>query len=222
MEEIKACRVCNEEKSLEEYHRRVRKSGVIYYCLNCKKCETARKKTLEYKEKAKRRSKEYYIENREQILEKVKIYTQENRRKVSDYQARYRSERKQTDIEFKLTDLLRKRISSAFEKSKSTRSMDLLGCTIGYFRKWLEWQFDSNMTTNNHGSYWHIDHVVPCASFELEKSEEQFICFNWKNCRPLEKNKNSQKSDKIIPFQIMLQELKVKYYQQHVQIAGNP
>lgn len=45
------------------------------------------------------------------------------------------------------------------------------------------------MSWDNRGKYWHIDHIKPCSSFNLEKQEEIFRCFNWTNLRPLEKLK---------------------------------
>ena len=56
--------------------------------------------------------------------------------------------------------------------------------------------------------------------FILEDEKEQHLCFNWKNCRPLEKSENMSKSNKIKIFDILMQQLRVKYYLQHIQIAG--
>jgi len=84
-----------------------------------------------------------------------------------------------------------------------------------FLKKWIEWQFNSNMTWENYGSYWHIDHVIPCSQYELNKD-----VFKWNNLRPLEKFKNLSKNNKIIQNDILIQELKVKFYMQHLQIAG--
>ena len=105
---------------------------------------------------------------------------------------------------------------------KSESSVKLLGCTPIFFKNWLEHQFDSNMNWGNYGSYWHIDHVIPCSSFHILDSYEQRVCFNWKNCRPLEGKDNLLKNNKIIPLQILLQEIRVYYFDmQQNQIAGN-
>ena len=53
------------------------------------------------------------------------------------------------------------------------------------------------MNWNNHGEYWHYDHVKPCKSFDLSKEIEIEICFNWKNIRPLNKTENIKKSSII-------------------------
>ncbi|AGD92421.1 intron encoded hypothetical protein [Megavirus lba] len=41
------------------------------------------------------------------------------------------------------------------------------------------------MTWENHGSYWHFDHVKPCASFDLSNDDEILKCYNWTNYQPL-------------------------------------
>jgi hypothetical protein len=54
------------------------------------------------------------------------------------------------------------------------------------------------MTWQNYGYYgWHIDHIKPCASFDLRKPSEQRKCFHYSNLQPLWAKDNLQKSDKI-------------------------
>ena len=36
------------------------------------------------------------------------------------------------------------------------------------------------MSWDNYGE-WHIDHIVPCASFDLSKKSEQKKCFHYTN-----------------------------------------
>ena len=70
------------------------------------------------------------------------------------------------------------------------------------------------MTLENYGKFWHIDHVCPCSKFDLSNLDEVNKCFNWKNLRPYLSHKNIQKNNKIndIDIDIVLQELKVKYF----------
>jgi hypothetical protein len=112
-----------------------------------------------------------------------------------------------------LIDYPRIRILHAIKTNKlSIKKEQLVGCSVKFLKNWLEWQFDSNMNWENIGSYWHIDHVTPCTSFDLSIEEEQLKCFNWTNTRPLEAKKNMSKHNKILPKEILHQEIKVKYY----------
>jgi hypothetical protein len=54
------------------------------------------------------------------------------------------------------------------------------------------------MSWENQGTYWDIDHVIPCSHFDLSKEENKYKCFNWKNLRPLKKEENNSKNDKYL------------------------
>ena len=41
--ETKYCRGCDKQKDIKKFLTRIRKSGHIYICLNCKECEKIRK-----------------------------------------------------------------------------------------------------------------------------------------------------------------------------------
>ena len=54
------------------------------------------------------------------------------------------------------------------------------------------------MTWDNYGiNGWELDHIYPCAKFNLEQPYEQKICFNWFNYQPLWAEDNRRKSAKI-------------------------
>jgi hypothetical protein len=56
------------------------------------------------------------------------------------------------------------------------------------------------MTWENHGRYgWHIDHIRPCASFDLADPEQQRKCFHYTNLQPLWASENMRKGDKWEP-----------------------
>ena len=73
--------------------------------------------------------------------------------------------------------------------------MQLIDCTIEALKHWLSYQFAPGMTWDNYGE-WHIDHVRPCASFDLTDPEQQKQCFHWTNLQPLWAEDNLKKSHK--------------------------
>lgn len=111
-----------------------------------------------------------------------------------------------TDINFKLSHLLRKRALEVLKgEAKSIHTLELLGCSIEFFKEYFKSLFTYGMTWDNHGNgwgdkgmkEWYIDHIYPCASFDLSNPEEQKICFHWSNLQPLWAKDNLIKNNKI-------------------------
>ena len=110
---------------------------------------------------------------------------------------KYLRKRRKNNINFKLAHNLRNRILKVLKginKSKST--IKLLDCSIEKLKKHLEKQFTKGMNWSNYGK-WEIDHIKPCASFDLTKVSEQKKCFHYTNLQPLWKIDNLEKRDKI-------------------------
>ena len=68
----------------------------------------------------------------------------------------------------------------------------LVGCSTDFLMGWIEKQFQEGMTWENWGrefhsgqKSWHIDHIVPCNTFDLSDINEQKKCFHYTNLRPL-------------------------------------
>jgi len=61
----------------------------------------------------------------------------------------------------------------------------------------MEYNFDEKMSWENRGKYWHIDHIMPCDSYDLSNQEDIYKCYNWTNLRPLYKKDNILKSNNI-------------------------
>lgn len=77
----------------------------------------------------------------------------------------YIKERKNKDMGFKILNNLRNRIFHALKNgSKSASTRELLGCSPNEYLDHLELQFDSSMNWENYGSYWQIDHIIPCSA----------------------------------------------------------
>ena len=117
-------------------------------------------------------------------------------KKRADHNARYNrwvKKRIASDSEFLLRLRLRARLSNMIRigKIKSTESaLKLVGCTLDKLKECLERQFTKEMSWLNHGPVWHIDHIVPCKQFNLLLKSHRFLCFNWRNLRPLNGGEN--------------------------------
>lgn len=104
-----------------------------------------------------------------------------------------------TDINFRIQGLFTGRVRKALRLQKtikSRRMLQLLGCTLPEFRKYLESLFTDGMSWEalKEGRI-HIDHVKPLRSFNLKDPAEQLIAFNFKNHQPLWEPDNLSKSD---------------------------
>ena len=75
--------------------------------------------------------------------------------------------------------------------------MKLTGCNILFLKEYLEAKFKKGMNWENYG-VWHVDHIKPCASFNLMKKEEQEKCFHYTNLQPLWAIENIKKGKKFI------------------------
>lgn len=154
---------------------------------------------IEHKEDIKLYNRKYYIKNYNRLRKNGKMYY-ENNKKVLNRRARLKIiERKKTDMNLFLKDKLSSRIRVAIKNHKGTKvtsSIELLGANIDVVRQHIENQFRQGMSWKNHGvTGWHIDHIIPCNSFDLTKVEEQKRCFNYINLQPLWYIENIRKSN---------------------------
>lgn len=122
--------------------------------------------------------------------------------KYKNYRRSYEMEKIQNDPSFRLGKRLRDRIRQAIRVNKGKKSMTtekLTGCTFEFLKNYLEKKFKKNMTWENYGE-WHIDHIVPCSSFDLTKTDEQKRCFHYTNLQPLWATENFKKYNKTVKF----------------------
>ncbi len=152
-------------------------------------------------------SSNYYYKNRGVLLERQKEYLKKNKDKFRE-KNKLRQRRKIKDnINYKLSSNIRCRINNALRMNniiRNNKSNVLLGCTINELKEHLEKQFTNGMNWNNWGKFgWHIDHIIPCASFDLTKESEQLKCFHYSNLQPLWATDNLSKGRKIINYKLL-------------------
>ena len=70
----------------------------------------------------------------------------------------------------------------------------ICGCTREQLAAHLEAKFTEGMSWDNYAE-WHIDHIRPCASFDLTDETQQRECFHFSNLQPLWALDNLLKSD---------------------------
>ncbi len=191
----KCCKPCdnkrrNESKKLNK--DKVHQQQKVYYENN--------------KEKIKEYYKEHYTENKDKYMENNKKWREENRDKINE-QAR---ERTINDENYRLKKNLRRRLNYCLKKNSSVDN--LVSCDLEFLKTWLEYNFTEGMTFENYGSFWQIDHVIPCAKFNLENEDEIKACFKWYNLQPLEASKNVSKQDIINEQEIQTHYKKVNTF----------
>ena len=92
--------------------------------------------------------------------------------------------------------ILRCRINDALKgRSRHGTLTMLIGCTVAQFRSHIESLFQPGMSWENHGEVWHIDHKLPCSSFDLTDAKSQMECFHFLNQQPMFVSENLRKSD---------------------------
>ena len=98
------------------------------------------------------------------------------------------------------------------QENNTKNTIEYLGTTSEIFKSWIEFNFEENMNFENHGKYWHVDHVIPVSKFNINKEEDVLKCFNWINLSPLTKIDNLTKSNNIEKEQILTHIKKLKEF----------
>lgn len=162
------------------------------------------------------REKEYkrqwYLQNRPRVLEARRADYASNqeakKQRAREYYATHKEEclkrnsarmkiRRKHDPKVRLLSNLRKRVYDALSgRDKSASTLALIGCTVDELRAYLQAKFAPGMSWENYGK-WHIDHIMPCASFDLSDRVQQLQCFNYKNLQPLWAVENIRKGAKV-------------------------
>jgi len=169
------CNVCKETKHI---------SDLIKNRYLCKECYNQK-----YRDKYK---------NDEEYNLKIRLKDKNKNRQVANESQR---KRYNSNPITKFMCIQRSRITIALN-NKQLHSIEYLGCNSEEYFSWLKYNFNDNFKFENHGTMWHIDHVIPIHNFNLENSEEQLLAFNWRNTMPLSISENLKKGIKINLLQI--------------------
>lgn len=203
---MKKCNKCNQEKEYKFFYRKTSsKDGYNNICKECRKRYNVQNKhqTQQYykenKEKYKINSKKYYKNNKEKVnkasikFQKTyphlkKQYDKKWRLNNKEYFREWRKINYYTKPQFKLRVILGNRLNEVLKKDKTYKTnsiIDIIGCDLSNFKIHLESQFLPEMSWDNHGKIWEIDHIKPCISFDLTQEKQQKECFHYTNLQPL-------------------------------------
>lgn len=210
----KVCAKCCKRKLAKYFNKCKRASGGLHnHCRSCQKIvkrewyvknresELIKGKAFSKTDKAKEQRKQFYIRHKDRLLPL-------NRQRRSTPHARRlanvaRKKMLDNNPSFKIGQNLRGRLASALHYQNITtkfneHTKDLLGCSFSELKVYLENKFTIGMSWDNYGTKgWHIDHIIPCNSFDLTKEEDRRKCFHYSNLQPLWWYDNISKHDRI-------------------------
>ncbi len=210
---MKICSKCKINKNLTKFYKD--KYTKDKHTSVCKICQKKYNKTYiaNNSEKMKDARKEYYLKNKEHNAIKCKKWREEYPEYCIEYNKKYRKEnlkyfaedqrkRRINDENVKLSGRLRSRIRRVLKQSgtyKNNTTLELFGCSLDELKKHIELQFTENMSWKElfKGEI-HIDHILPCASFNLTDPEQQKACFHYSNLQPLWAKDNLSKGAKVV------------------------
>lgn len=138
--------------------------------------EYARMKSKEYREKSKARRKIY--DARPEV-----------RQRRREREAAWRKASPNAALAHRLRERLRQTLNGSV---KSGSAVAMLGCSLEHLRAHLERQFAPGMTWENR-RLWHVDHIRPLASFELQDEAQCAAACHYTNLQPLWEVDNKRK-----------------------------
>lgn len=144
--------------------------------------------------------KEYL--SRQDVQERIKkrMFKYNREPSVKERLNKRRKHRRNTDPQYALKERVRCRIRIALKNartSKSQKTMDLIGCSYSFLREYLENQFREGMAWDKPNSF-HIDHIIPISSFNLNDPEQLKAACHYTNLQPLYPEENLRKGFKIL------------------------
>lgn len=215
------CKTCETEKPEVDFYIRSCDKKRNVHCKECYKGMMAMRRELQ-REILATKQKEYRKRKPEVCANAAKNWSDKNREKIREYNRQYyrdnhenerrtRNKRQRnrlaSDPSFKMRYAITRRMLLALKTQKQSKrcsSVKYLGCTIDELKIWLQSKFTRKMNWQNHGSYWHIDHVIPCDSFDLSVEKQAMTCFHFSNLQPLPAKENIRKGNKITEPQMSL------------------
>ncbi len=186
-----SCKECEKEYKKQyalKNAEKIKESSKKYYALNKEQILSKEKEKYKLdKENKLKYQKEYSKKNEKSIKKYKSEYSKINRDKLRKYKNNYQNEKRKSDPITKLKSVISRSIRNSLKCkgfSKNKKSIEVLGCDIKFFKEYLESKFTKDMSWDNYGLVWDIDHITPLAS---ALSEDDVIRLNhYTNLQPLD------------------------------------
>lgn len=201
---------CGKLLDISEFATRkyTQKTGVVEsFKTSCKVCYKKRQREAmallyadpEYRKKKQAKMRARY--HRKKMGLKLPRPPRQTYEEKMVYQRKYQRKRRQNDPKYRIRKNLRSQLWSFLKgKTKKSRMRKLVGISAEEFRQHIEAQFLEGMSWDNYGD-WHLDHIVPCESFDLTDAEKQRECFHYTNVQPLWGQENGRKGSTLTPYE---------------------
>lgn len=206
---MKLCKKCGENKELNQFVKNRNKSdGLHTVCKSCTKIYKA-KYYKENKDEILQSFRERYKENPDEYKEaenrrrraNLEVYNQrslsyqkQNKEKVNQRHREWESKQRQSNVQFKIRASIRQNLHNAINRdSVNCIAAQQLGCSISFFKDYLSKQFKADMSWENRGYLWSIDHIIPLSAFDLTDSDQLKQACHYTNTQPLYTVENNKK-----------------------------
>lgn len=211
---ISKCTICKKDKPLSDFSiHKGTATGFYSWCLICsrKKDNDRKKNRKEYTEtdikdcarciKPKTILKNYNkkLGTRDGYSNICKECLTKYRKSISKELYQKKKHKLDTNIQFKLSENIRARLRIILGniKIKKPATDKLIGCSLDYFVEYLNKSFYDDITFDNYGTIWHLDHIIPCDWFDLTDITQLKACTHYTNLQPLLIKDNSIKSNRL-------------------------
>lgn len=105
-----------------------------------------------------------------------------------EYAKTYQKNKRNTDPQHRLKKSIQSSLNFNLKKyntKKVDSTINYLGCNTSDYVEYIENLLFPEMTWENYGEIWEIDHILPISRFDFTINEEIYKAFNYINTQPL-------------------------------------
>lgn len=182
-------------------------TGICYAC----KRELNKACNKRNPEQQKIREKSNYKRNKVKIAASGKAWTIKNRSKSNQYKSNWKKVHREQHLA-QAREYARNQRKDPYKRVSKNMSKAIWNClkhnknhctwlkfvdfTLGELIQHLEQKFTPEMSWQNYGVYWHIDHIKPISWFDLHTEFKDAWALS--NLQPLEASENLSKNNRYI------------------------